>query len=190
MHPDVKALCPGRLALTFSYDTLRCRVSEGSFKAGDRECPKLAVWSHTPTVLRSSQAVGLFLLWPPILLIVFIAMTIYWLSCIYYTHLPLHPTATLQHLSTVDLGVSSFIYLIKHLSFVQQSRMQKPPPRPWHSCPTISSSSFWAACSLLQPHQCSRGPPQRLLCQDTSQLLDCSLEPAFGLPCLLLLLPS
>lgn len=34
-HLDVKALCPGRLAETSSYNTLPCRVSEGSFQAGE-----------------------------------------------------------------------------------------------------------------------------------------------------------
>lgn len=177
VHVDVKALCPGRLALMSSYNTLRYRVSEGSFKAGEnRECPKWVVWSHILTVLRTSQAAGLFLFWPPILLIVFIAMNVLIAWAVFGTLTSPFILQPLRNtiLSTVDLGVSSFIYLIKHLSFVQQSRMQKAPPMPWHSCPTIYSSPFWAACPLLQPHQCSGGPPQGPPCQGTSQLRDCS----------------
>lgn len=161
-HLDAKALCPGKLALMSSYDTLM----QTHLKAASRqERPEVSQMSHTqtrshsPEDLPGCRSVHPLTAYPAHC--TYCNDHIYWSGCIYYTHFPLFLTVS----SAVGLGVPSFIYLSKHMSFVQQPRMQKAPPMPWHCHPAISSCLFWAVCSLMQPcwysgspHQ-TRGPP-------------------------------
>lgn len=93
VHLDVKALCPGRLALTSSYNTPWCKVSESSFQAGEAGSvpnePHGAHF-HSPEDLSGCGSV------PPLTACIYCNDCIYWQGCTYYTYFPLHPTATLQ----------------------------------------------------------------------------------------------
>lgn len=60
-------------------------------------------------------------------------------------------------LSTAGVGVPSFIYLIKHLNFAQESRTHEAPCLPWYSCPTISPSLLGAPSQTAGLRQ---GPPK------------------------------
>lgn len=98
------------------------------------------------TVLRAHQTAGLSLPWLPTLPTKFIAMTVCvdWTVFLMLTS-PFNPQPLWNPaLSAVDLGVPSFIYLIKHLSLVQHPRMQKH-----HLCPGTATQQFPPLCSGL-----------------------------------------
>lgn len=136
--------------------------------------------SHISTVLRAHQTAGLFLPWLPTLPTKFISMTV----CVDWTVFltltsPFNPQPLWNPvLSAVDLGVPSFIYLIKTPELCATAYDAEAAAMPWHSHPAISSSLFWAVCSFPQPswgrNPLTRTPHQ---CQGSSQSWDCSLQP-------------
>lgn len=121
--------------------------------------------SHISTVLRAHQTAGLFLPWLPTLPTKFISMTV----CVDWTVFltltsPFNPQPLWNPvLSAVDLGVPSFIYLIKHLSFVQQPRMQKQ-----QLCPGTATLQFPPLCSGLCAPSHSRAGAETPSHQDPS----------------------
>lgn len=124
-----------------------------------REWPKWAMCSHMSTVLRAHQTAGLLLPWLPTLPTKFIAVTV----CVDWTVFltltsPFNPQPLWNPvLSAVDLGAPSFIYLIKHLSFVQQPRMQKH-----HLAqPTSSFLLSILGCVLPPTAELRQNPPTR-----------------------------
>lgn len=148
--------------------------------------------SHISTVLRAHQTAGLFLPWLPTLPTKFISMTV----CVDWTVFltltsPFNPQPLWNPvLSAVDLGVPSFIYLIKHLSFVQQPGMQKQ-----QLCPGTATLQFPPLCSGLCAPSHSRagaetpspGPLTSARAAPSPGTAACSQS---RLPCQLLHLPS